>query len=190
MLSDLSKAIQTERGGWTQDLDPSLADSRPTSLRESLWVKKCVVCLPCWVFLFFFFFLLEFFFLFCLWIFEFYFIYFLYSRFLLVIYFIHISVYMSIPISQFITPPPLPATFPPWCPYVCSLVVCHVEESHTFSLWGKALQKEKPRAILKAAALSRWRIWGSEREHNSPKFVQLRGQWWARNPALLHDCGD
>ena len=31
---------------------------------------------------------------------------FLYSRFLLVIYFIHISVYMSIPISQFIPPPP------------------------------------------------------------------------------------
>ena len=45
----------------------------------------------------------------------------LYSRFLLVIYFIHISVYMSIPISQFIPPPPL-ATFPPWCPYVCSLL--------------------------------------------------------------------
>ena len=33
-------------------------------------------------------------------------IYFLYDTFLLVIYFIHISVYMSIPISQFITPPP------------------------------------------------------------------------------------
>ena len=32
---------------------------------------------------------------------------FLYSRFLLVIYFIHISVYMSIPISQFIPPLPL-----------------------------------------------------------------------------------
>ena len=34
---------------------------------------------------------------------------FLYSRFLLVIYFMHISVYMSIPISQFILPhtPPL-----------------------------------------------------------------------------------
>ena len=31
---------------------------------------------------------------------------FLYSRFLLVIHFIHISVYMSIPISQFIPPPP------------------------------------------------------------------------------------
>ena len=46
---------------------------------------------------------------------------FLYSRFLLVIHFIHISVYMSIPISQFIPPPPPPATFPPWCPYVCSL---------------------------------------------------------------------
>ena len=37
--------------------------------------------------------------------FEFYFIYFLYSRFFLVIYFIHISVYMSIPISQFIIYP-------------------------------------------------------------------------------------
>ena len=45
---------------------------------------------------------------------------FLYSRFLLVIHFIHISVYMSIPISQF---NPL-ATFPPWCPYVCSLHLC------------------------------------------------------------------
>ena len=33
---------------------------------------------------------------------------FLYSRFLLVIYFIHTSVCMSIPISQFIPPPPLP----------------------------------------------------------------------------------
>ena len=44
---------------------------------------------------------------------------FLYSRFLLVIYFIHISVYMSIPISQFIpTPPPPAPTFLPWCPYV------------------------------------------------------------------------
>ena len=37
--------------------------------------------------------------------------YFLYSRFLLVIYSIHSSVYMSIPISQFITPPP--PHFPP-----------------------------------------------------------------------------
>ena len=51
-------------------------------------------------------------------------LFFLYSRFLLVIYFIHISEYMSIPISQFITPP-LPFTaFPPWCPYVCSLHLC------------------------------------------------------------------
>ena len=38
---------------------------------------------------------------------------FLYSRFLLVIHFIHISVHMSIPISQFITPPPSPCRFPP-----------------------------------------------------------------------------
>ena len=40
-------------------------------------------------------------------IFEFYFI-FLYSRFLLVIHLMYINVYMSIPISQFITPPPPP----------------------------------------------------------------------------------
>ena len=46
------------------------------------------------------------------WIFEFYFI-FSYSRFLLVIYFIHISVYMSIPISQFILPLLPPCHFPP-----------------------------------------------------------------------------
>ena len=37
---------------------------------------------------------------------------FLYSRFLLVIHFIHISVYMSIPISQFITQPPYLGHFP------------------------------------------------------------------------------
>ena len=49
---------------------------------------------------------------------------FLCSTSLLVIHFIHISVYMSISISQFITPPPPPATFHPWCPYVCSLHLC------------------------------------------------------------------
>ena len=39
---------------------------------------------------------------------------FLYSRFLLVINFIHISVYMSVPIAQFSTPPsPPPRRFPP-----------------------------------------------------------------------------
>ena len=42
--------------------------------------------------------------------FEFYFVY---SRFLLVIHLIHISVYMSIPISQFTTPTPTPLHFPP-----------------------------------------------------------------------------
>ena len=39
---------------------------------------------------------------------------------------IHIGVYMSIPISQFIPhhcPPPSPLS-PPWCPYVCSLHLC------------------------------------------------------------------
>ena len=60
-------------------------------------------------------------------------IYFLYSRFLLVIRFIHISVYMSIPISQFITPPPPPHhTFPPWGPYVHSLYLKHYILKH---LW-------------------------------------------------------
>ena len=45
---------------------------------------------------------------------EFYFILFLYSTFLLVICFIHIHVYMSIPISQFIPPlSPPPCHFPP-----------------------------------------------------------------------------
>ena len=47
--------------------------------------------------------------------FEFYFI-FLNSRFLLVIYFIHIGVYMSIPISKFIPAPPPP--FPCFLPLV------------------------------------------------------------------------
>ena len=47
-------------------------------------------------------------------------------RFLLVINFIHISVYMSIPIAQFSTPPSPPHRgFLPWCPYVCSLQLCH-----------------------------------------------------------------
>ena len=44
----------------------------------------------------------------------------LYSRFSLVICFIHCSIYMSIPISQFLPPPPLPA----WRLYICSL--CHL----------------------------------------------------------------
>ena len=56
---------------------------------------------------------------------SFLFTFFLYSRFLLVIYFIHISVYMSTPISQFIPPPsPPPPAFPCWCPYICSLHLC------------------------------------------------------------------
>ena len=42
------------------------------------------------------------------------------SRFLLAIYFTHTinSVYMSIPISGFIPPPP------PWCSYIYSLLLC------------------------------------------------------------------
>ena len=48
---------------------------------------------------------------------------FLYSRFLLVIDFIHISVYMYLPILPTATTTPTPA-FPPCCPYVCSLHLC------------------------------------------------------------------
>ena len=44
----------------------------------------------------------------------------LYIRFSLVIYFIHISVYMSVTISQFFPLPPFPA----WCPYISSLHLC------------------------------------------------------------------
>ena len=64
---------------------------------------------------------------------------FLYSRILLVIYFIHISVYMSIPISQFITPPPPPpATFAPgvhtFVLYICvSISVLQTGSSVPFS---------------------------------------------------------
>ena len=43
----------------------------------------------------------------------------LHVRFSLVSYFIHSSVYMAVPVSQFI--PPL---FPPWYPYDCSLCLC------------------------------------------------------------------
>ena len=49
--------------------------------------------------------------------------YFLYSRFLLVIYFIHISVYMSIPISQFIPPPP-PLPLSPLGVHTFVLYIC------------------------------------------------------------------
>ena len=50
---------------------------------------------------------------------------FLYSRFLLVIHSIHISVDMSIPISQFITPPPPPPRrFPPLGVHTFVLYIC------------------------------------------------------------------
>ena len=48
--------------------------------------------------------------------FEFYFFYFFIQQVLISYLLTHISVYTSIPISQFIPPPPPPATFPPWCP--------------------------------------------------------------------------
>ena len=56
------------------------------------------------------------------WIFEFYL--FLYSRFLSVIHFIHISVYTSISISQFITPPPPPPAASPLSVHTFVLYIC------------------------------------------------------------------
>ena len=67
-------------------------------------------CLKWWLYLAYFFF-------------EFYFILFLYSRFLLVIYFIHISVYMSIPVSQFI-PPLAPTLLSPLGVHTFVLYIC------------------------------------------------------------------
>ena len=49
---------------------------------------------------------------------------FLYSRFLLVIYFIHISVYTSIPISQSITLPPQPLPLSPLGVHTFVLYIC------------------------------------------------------------------
>ena len=62
-------------------------------------------------------------FLFCF-VFDFLNFIFLYSRFLLVIHFIHISVYMSIPIAQFITPPPPPRHFPRLGVHTFVLYIC------------------------------------------------------------------
>ena len=66
------------------------------------------------------------------------FIYFLYSRFLLVIHLIRISLYMSILISQFITPPP-PYHFPPlvsirlFCTSVFLFLPCKLVHLYHFS---------------------------------------------------------
>ena len=49
---------------------------------------------------------------------------FLYCRFLLVIHFIHISVYMSIPISQFIPSPPPPLPLSPLVVHTFVLYIC------------------------------------------------------------------
>ena len=52
-------------------------------------------------------------------------LYFLYRRFLLVIHFIHISVYMSIPISKYVTqPPPPPAPLSPLGGCTLVLPIC------------------------------------------------------------------
>ena len=65
---------------------------------------------------------------------------FLYSRFLSVINFIHISVYMSLPIAQFITPPPRPPSgFPPlvsiclFSTSVSQLLPCKLAHLYHFS---------------------------------------------------------
>ena len=81
------------------------------------WSWNCPGSESLLVFFWFFFWLF-----FC--IFEFYFIYFLYSMFLLVIHFIHISVYMSVPISQFIAPSPPPPPLSPLDVHTFVLYIC------------------------------------------------------------------
>ena len=62
---------------------------------------------------------------------------FLYSSFLLVIHFIHISVYMSIPISQFIPPPLSPLGVHTFVLYICvSISALQTGSSaHSFFIW-------------------------------------------------------
>ena len=77
---------------------------------------------------------------------------FLYGRFLLVIHFIHISVYMSTPISQFITPPPPPCHSPPLVPILSDTPVlkCHFGSApkcylvQTLSIWGNSFPFRNP----------------------------------------------
>ena len=93
--------------------EPVITRSVPFHLYEMSIYLDCFHLLASvnsvlWTFLFWIFFFKFFYFFWNFWI----LFYFLYSRFLLVTHFVHISVYMSIPISQFITPPPLPPAFP------------------------------------------------------------------------------
>ena len=67
-------------------------------------------------------------FVFCLFVCLFVFVFYYYSRFLLVIYFIHISVYMSLPISQFI--PPTPPSTP-----LSPLVFIHLFSTSVSLFW-------------------------------------------------------
>ena len=76
---------------------------------ERGWTLKCNYCFRFCFLLFF-----------C----KFYFIIFLYSRFLSVIHFIHISVYISIPIAQFIPPPSPPPPLSPLGVHTFVLYIC------------------------------------------------------------------
>ena len=82
---------------------------------------------------------------------------FLYSTFLLVIHFIHISVYMSIPISQFIPPPPRSSTTFPPCIY--KFFARRTQLTAVFSLkyyWQLSVSWAKLHFLTSSEALTFW----------------------------------
>ena len=60
---------------------------------------------------------------------------FLYSRFLLVIYFIHIGIYMSIPISQFMPPPQPLLPLSPLGVHTFVLYICALQTSSSLPIF-------------------------------------------------------
>ena len=119
--------------------------------------------------------------------FEFYFI-FLYSRFLLVIHFIHISVYMSISISQFITQPPQPRHFPPLVsiPYLSSTSVsqflpCKLVHLYHFSRFHKYALIYN---ICFSLSDSLHSVWQSLDPSTSLQMTQFRSFLWLSNIPL------
>ena len=112
----------------------------------------------------------------------------LYSRFLLVINFIHISVYMSIPIAQFITSPsPPPCGFPPvvsirlFSTSVSQLLPCKLDHLYHFSrLHINALVYNicfSPSDLL-------YSVWQSLDPSTSQQMTQYRSFLWLGNIPL------
>ena len=119
--------------------------------------------------------------------FEFYLFTVLHSRFLSVIYFIHISVYISIPISQFITPPPPPCHFPPlvsirlFSTSVSLFLPCKLVHLYHFSRFHI-------HALIYDICFSLFdllhSVWQSLGPSTSLQMTQFRFFWWLSNIPL------